>query len=106
MAAAVVPNQGSLWNEGRATLDFSASWQVTDAVDLTFQAINLTDAENRTYFTSRTLAIDPIRDENGTITGWEEYDEGTPMDNDATTSRTVARYKNGRTFRLGVRVNF
>ncbi|WGO99883.1 TonB-dependent receptor [Saccharophagus degradans] len=99
-------NQGSLWNEGRATLDFSASWQVTDAVDLTFQAINLTDAENRTYFTSRTLAIDPIRDENGTITGWEEYDEGTPMDNDATTSRTVARYKNGRTFRLGVRVNF
>lgn len=99
-------NQGSLWNEGRSTLDFSASWQVTDAVDLTFQAINLTDTENRTYFTSRTLEIDPIRDEDGTITGWSQYNEGTPMDNDATTSRTVTRYKNGRTFRLGVRVNF
>ena len=35
------------------------------------------------------------------------YDEGNILaDSGATTTRTQAEYKNGRTFRLGLRVNF
>ncbi|XPF93080.1 TonB-dependent receptor domain-containing protein [Colwellia sp. RE-S-Sl-9] len=99
-------NRGSLWNEGRNSLDLSASYKVNDAVTISFQAVNLTDAEFRTYFTSRTLNVERVAADN--LEGFEyvEYNEGNPLEGDATKSRTYTRFKTGRTFRLGVRANF
>ncbi|KVX01281.1 TonB-dependent receptor [Shewanella frigidimarina] len=86
---------GSLWEEGRKTLDFSASYKLNDFVTFSFQAVNLTDEGVRQYFTSRFINIDGVA-----------LDEGSPISGDATNSRTVTEYKTGRTFRLNARVNF
>ncbi|SET37869.1 TonB-dependent receptor [Thalassotalea agarivorans] len=99
-------NQGSIWNEGRGTLDFSASYQLNENVMFTFQAINLTDAEHRTYFTSREIAVDRVWNADNAAYEFLALDEGNPLDGDATKSRTYTRFKVGTTFRLGVRVNF
>ena len=99
-------NNGSLWNEGRDTLDLSASYQLSDSATLTFQAINLTDAEFRTYYTSRNLMVVPEYNADTGTTSFTQLREGNPLDGDAPRSRTVSRYKVGTTYRLGLRVNF
>ena len=87
---------GSLWQEGRSTLDFSAVWQVTDWGFLTFDAVNLTDEGYRTYWTSRFLDLgDGV-----------PYDEGSPLDGNATKSRTVVHYKTGTIYRVGFNMRF
>lgn len=94
--------QGRLWREGRDTLDFSASYKISNNVSLTFQAINLTDAEYRDYFTSRELEVVP----NSIPGDYAKLREGNPLEGDAPTSRTQKRYKVGTTYRLGIRANF
>ncbi|WP_096085005.1 TonB-dependent receptor domain-containing protein [Agaribacterium haliotis] len=97
-------NRGSLWNEGRDTLDLSATYSVNDYVDVTFQAINLTDAAYRQYYTSRELPVVKSVNSDGAVE-YTELNEGSAFDG-ATDSRTVYEYKVGTTYRLGVRVNF
>ncbi|WP_086932624.1 TonB-dependent receptor [Agarilytica rhodophyticola] len=99
-------NQGTLWNEGRDTLDLSATYQLNDIASITFQAINLTDSESRTYFTSRTLSVIPTFDDTGQLTGYQPWNEGDPLDGGATKSRTVSRFKTGIIYRLGIRLDF
>ncbi|MBU2872044.1 TonB-dependent receptor [Colwellia sp. E2M01] len=99
-------NQGSIWNEGRNTLDLSASYKVNNDISITFQAINLTDAAYRTYFTSRTLDVQKVAADNAAGYDFVALDEGNPLDGDAPTHRTYTKYKVGTTYRLGVRVNF
>ncbi|MEI8641258.1 TonB-dependent receptor [Pseudoalteromonas sp. Hal099] len=86
---------GSLWEEGRQTLDFSASYKVNDNISVSFQVANLTDEGVRQYFTSRFLQA-----------GGVTFDEGSPLEGEATKSRTVYQYHTGRTFRLNTRINF
>lgn len=99
-------NQGSIWNEGRGSLDFSASYKVNDNVSLSLQAVNLTDEAFRTYFTSRTLQVERVAADNDVGYAYQAYDEGNPLEGEATKSRTYTKFKTGRTYRLGVRVNF
>ncbi|GEA11235.1 TonB-dependent receptor [Alteromonas sp. KUL49] len=99
-------NEGSIWNEGRDTVDLSAAWQVTDNVLVTFQAINLTDAAYRTYFTSRTLDVVRVAADNAAGYDFVALEEGNPLDGDAPKSRTYTNYKVGTTYRLGIRVDF
>lgn len=99
-------NQGSIWNEGRTTVDLSASWQVSENMSLTFQAINLTDEAYRTYFTSRTLNVVRVAADNAAGYDFVALEEGNPLEGDAPTHRTYTKYKVGTTYRLGLRVNF
>ncbi|WP_111978885.1 TonB-dependent receptor [Algibacillus agarilyticus] len=98
-------NGGSIWNEGRNTFDLSATYKVNNSVNVTLQAINLTDESYRQYYTSRDLEVVRMQDENGDVT-WGEFNEGNPLDGEAPTHRTYREYKVGRTFRLGVNVRF
>ncbi|MGM8228645.1 TonB-dependent receptor [Cellvibrio sp. ARAG 10.3] len=91
---------GSRWREGRESLDFSADYALTESVSLQFNVANITDSPVRTYFTSRTLVL-PDADGNP-IT----FDEGSAINGDATTSRTLDEYTVGRTFRVGIRAEF
>jgi TonB-dependent receptor len=88
-------NGGHVWREGTEVFDLSANYKVNENVLISFQAINFTDEVTRNYFTSYDLVFDG-----------EELNEGNALDGDAPTSRTNIEYKTGRTFRLGVRVNF
>ncbi|WP_448248860.1 TonB-dependent receptor domain-containing protein [Thalassotalea agariperforans] len=99
-------NSGSIWNEGRDSLDLAATYKVNDNVSISLQAVNLTDAAFRTYFTSRTLMVDRVAADNDLGYTYEAYDEGNPLDGGVTKSRTYTKFKVGTTFRLGVRVNF
>ncbi len=99
-------NQGSIWNEGRNTLDLSASYQFSDDISITFQAINLTDEAYRTYFTSRTLNVVRVAADNAAGYDFVALEEGNPLEGDAPTHRTYTKYKVGSTYRLGVRVRF
>ncbi len=90
---------GAEWREGRDTLDFSAAYQLSDNLSLSFQASNLTDAPVRTYWTSRLVRLP---DANGNLV---TFDEGSAFDN-APTSRTLREYNTGRIFRLGLRAEF
>ncbi|ATG77523.1 TonB-dependent receptor [Pseudoalteromonas sp. B131b] len=86
---------GSLWEEGRQTLDFSASYKVNDKMTVSLQVANLTDEGVRQYFTSRFLSA-----------GGQTFSEGSPLEGEATKSRTVYQYHTGRTLRLNARINF
>ncbi|ATC86684.1 TonB-dependent receptor [Pseudoalteromonas arctica] len=86
---------GSLWEEGRKTLDFSASYKVNNYMTVSLQVANVTDEGVRQYFTSRFLNA-----------GGQTFSEGSPLEGDATKSRTVYAYKTGRTLRLNTRINF
>lgn len=99
-------NQGSIWNDGRTTVDLSASWQVSENMSLTFQAINLTDEAYRTYFTSRTLNVVRVAADNAAGYDFVALEEGNPLEGEAPTHRTYTKYKVGTTYRLGLRVNF
>ncbi|MBD1390013.1 TonB-dependent receptor [Neiella sp. HB171785] len=83
--------QGTLWEDGRNTLDFSASYQFNEHILFTLQAVNLTDEPVRQYFTSRFLDL------GGTV-----LDEG----DSGPSTRTVRKYHTGTTYRAGIRVNF
>ena len=100
-------SQGALWREGNGTFDFSANYKISEDISASFQVINLTDESVRTFYTSRTLDLGQTQmNENGEVVPML-YDEGNILaDSGATTTRTQAEYKNGRTFRLGLRVNF
>ncbi len=91
--------QGARWREGRDTLDFSAAYQMSDNLSLTFHASNLTDEPVRTYWTSRQLLL---RDASGEFAA---FDEGSAYDN-APKHRTLQEYNTGRIFRLGLRAEF
>ncbi|MFC7292745.1 TonB-dependent receptor [Hirschia litorea] len=96
--------RGALWEEGRETLDFSASYKLNDFFTLSFDAANLLDQPVRTYFTSRTIQLpENATDGGGALVA---YDEGNPLDGDAFKGRTVAEYNTGRVFRLGLRAEF
>ncbi|EWH11752.1 3-dehydroquinate synthase [Catenovulum agarivorans DS-2] len=99
---------GSRWNEGSDNLDLSIGYKVSDAVSVSFQAINLTDESQRVYWTNRDLGIEPeLNDAGEPITNkYIPLNEGNALDGDAPTSRTQILRKNGRTFRLDLRVNF
>ncbi|KMT64258.1 TonB-dependent receptor domain-containing protein [Catenovulum maritimum] len=97
---------GTLWNEGRDSLDLSINYKVNDTVSVSFQAVNLTDDNFRQYFTSRTLPVLRVAADNAAGYEYQMYNEGNPLDGDATKSRTYVNYKVGKTYRLGVRVNF
>ncbi|TYK67224.1 TonB-dependent receptor [Colwellia echini] len=99
-------NQGSIWNEGRDTLDFSATYQINDYVNVVFQASNLTDAAYRTYYTNRELAVTRVFADNAAGYDFVAVPEGNPLTGDATTDRTYTSYKVGTSYRLGVRVTF
>ncbi len=99
-------NQGSIWNEGRGNLDLSASYKLNDNVTFSLQAINLLDDEFRTYYTSRELEVQRIFADNDVGYQFVAFEEGNPLDGDATRSRTYTRYKVGTTYRLGVNVTF
>ncbi|MFC3122237.1 TonB-dependent receptor [Agaribacter flavus] len=99
-------NQGSIWNEGRDTLDLSASYQVNENISLTFQAINLTDVAHRIYFTSRTLDVVRVPSDNAAGFDFVNLEEGNPLEGEAPTHRTYQKYKIGTTYRLGLRVKF
>lgn len=86
---------GHVWREGRDTFDFSANYKLSQSTLVSFQVINLTDEVTRDYFTSNTLVV------NG-----DTFDEGNALEGGVNKSRTERVSKTGRTFRLGVRVNF
>ncbi|QEY14900.1 MULTISPECIES: TonB-dependent receptor domain-containing protein [unclassified Cellvibrio] len=91
---------GSRWREGRQTLDLSSSYALTDSISLQFDVANLTNETVRTYFTSRTLVLP---DANGNpIT----FNEGSAINGNAPTNRTLDEYTVGRTFRVGIRAEF
>ncbi|WKT59407.1 TonB-dependent receptor [Microbulbifer thermotolerans] len=95
-------NNGVLWQEGRRTLDLSATYALTDNISLSFQATNLTDEGVRTYFTSRFMDLGDVDADGNPVL----YDEGSPLDGDATKSRTVVDYRTGRSYRFGIQARF
>jgi len=99
-------NSGSIWNEGRDSLDLSATYKFNENVSLSFQAVNLLDGAFRTYFTSRILNVERVAADNDAGFTYEAYEEGNPLEGDATKSRTYTKFKVGTTYRLGLRVNF
>ncbi|WP_017446589.1 TonB-dependent receptor [Gayadomonas joobiniege] len=99
-------NQGSIWNEGRDSLDLSMSYKMNEQISFTFQAVNLTDEAYRTYFTSRTLEVERVYADNELGYDFVAFEEGNPLEGDAPKSRTYTEYKVGTTYRFGMRVNF
>lgn len=91
-------SNGSIWQEGRSSLDFSAIYSITDNFSISFLARNLTDDAFRTYYTSRFLDLG-FTDESGASV---LFDEGNPIDGSASKSRTVSEYKTGASFSFGV----
>jgi iron complex outermembrane receptor protein len=94
---------GSLWQEGRRTLDFSAAVAVHPNISFTFEGVNLTDEPVRTYFTSRFLRVGDPAAGGGAPT---PFDEGNAIGGNAPKSRTVQLYNTGPIFRVGVRARF
>ena len=88
---------GAIWQESTNRLDFSSSYKINEMLSLTFNATNLTDDIRRTYYTSY-----DTRNSNDEIV----FDEGNVFDGGVTTERTVAVFRNGRQFRLGIRGTF
>ncbi|WP_448248910.1 TonB-dependent receptor [Thalassotalea agariperforans] len=88
-------DNGHVWREGSGVMDLSINYKATKNVLVSFQTINLLDESTRDYFTSESIVL------NG-----EEFNEGNALDGGVTSSRTRSEFKSGRTFRLGVRVNF
>ncbi|WP_111977330.1 TonB-dependent receptor [Algibacillus agarilyticus] len=115
---------GRAWVDARSVIDLSANYKVNDMVSISFNALNLTNSDVRTFFTSTTMNLgDQLMDAEGNYLnsdgailpeGHAEservsvvFDEGNPMeDSSVPTHRTINAYKTGRQFRLGVRVKF
>lgn len=95
---------GSLWEEGRETLDFSAAYEVNENISFTFDAANLLDQPVRTYFTSLRVQLPESATGGGSVL--VPFDEGSPLDDGAYKGRTVTEYNTGSIFRFGVRAQF
>ena len=87
----------AIWQDATNRLDFSARYQLTGAISLSFQVTNVTDDVWRHYVTAYNLQ---------NTAGEVVYDEGSVFDNSVDNSRTRAVFKNGTQFRLGVRAIF
>ncbi|EWH08971.1 TonB-dependent receptor [Catenovulum agarivorans DS-2] len=97
------PAGGANWQDAKGSLDFSAVYKLRDNIAITFNALNLTDENIRTFFTSNDLDLG-LTDADGNAI---PYDEGNPMDDSSVdTSRTVQEYRVGKRYRLGVRIDF
>ncbi|MFC7292862.1 TonB-dependent receptor [Hirschia litorea] len=96
-------DNGALWEEGRETLDFSASYELSENFSLTFDASNILEQPLRQYWTSRQLELPT--DALGT-TDFVAFDEGNALDGEAPKHRTALLYNTGRIFRLGLRAQF
>ncbi|MCJ8294076.1 MAG: TonB-dependent receptor [Colwellia sp.] len=84
--------QGALWNEGSGQLDISANYKVNDFIDITFNAVNVNNRENRQYYTvDNDTRFEP---------------EGNPLEGGVSKSKTVRAWTMGTVYRLGVRVTF
>lgn len=93
---------GSIWQEASNRLDFSSSYKLTKSISLTFQALNITDETRRNFFLTR-LATNAMDRTDVTVVS----DEGNYFNNSGvTTERTLATYKTGRQFRIGIRGTF
>lgn len=104
-------NDGALWREGSNNLDFSATYKVNDMVSVDFNAINLTNALTRNFWTSNSTFLGDTQEvddgEGGTIIQDVPFDEGNVVDGSgAYTGRTILAYKTGTRYRLGLRVKF
>ncbi len=95
-------NEGSVWQEGNGTLDLSASYQISNDIRVSFQAINVTNEETRRYYTSREHDLGDVDAQGNSIL----FNEGNALNDDADTSRTSLLQFSGRTYRLDLRVNF
>lgn len=82
----------AVWQEATNRLDFSTSYGLTENVDLTFHALNITDDVTRRFVTSR--GMPGIGDEGNAING------------DAPTHRTRNEFQTGTNYRLGIRASF
>ncbi|MFC3122829.1 TonB-dependent receptor [Agaribacter flavus] len=94
--------EGAVWQEGNGTFDFSANYKVNENVLISFQAINLTDEGVRRYYTSREHLLGDVDDQGNEI----PFNEGNALEDNVNKSRTQLLQTNGRTFRVGLRVNF
>jgi TonB-dependent receptor len=94
--------EGSVWQEGNGTFDLSASYQISNDIRISFQAINLTNEETRRYYTSREHDLGDVDAQGNSVL----FDEGNALNDDADTSRTSLLQFSGRTYRLDLRVNF
>lgn len=83
---------GALWNQGGGQLDLSANYQITDAITLTFNAVNLNKRKYRQYYTNLSDARINI--------------EGNALEGEADKSRTLREWSTGTIYRLGVRATF
>lgn len=80
----------AIWQEASSRLDFSTSYELTESVDLTFHALNITDDVTRRFITSREIS----------------GDEGNAINGDTPTHRTRTQFKTGTNYRLGIRASF
>ncbi len=97
---------GSIWQEGNINLDLSSSYKFNEHVSVSFHALNLTDEETRIYYTSRSLNLGDTQVVNGETVPLL-FDEGNPLeDSSVSTGRTQRLFKNGRTYRIDLRVVF
>ncbi len=87
----------AIWQDATNRLDFSARYDLTDTISMSFQVTNVTDEVWRHYVTAYNLQ---------NTAGDVVYDEGNVFDNSVDNSRTRAVFKNGTQFRLGIRTIF
>lgn len=92
------PLQGGTrsYGEGSDSLDMSGGWQISDAIRINFQAVNLLDTVRRDY---AVLENDLLNDVNPIPS--EDLGLG-----DAPTGRTTFLQNTGRIYRIGLRYEF
>ncbi|MBU2881770.1 TonB-dependent receptor [Psychrosphaera sp. B3R10] len=90
-------NGGAAWQDETHRSDFSASYNLSKNVSMTFNITNVLEDTRREFYTS-----------NMTRTEDQEVymNEGNVFENDVTDERTLAISNTGRQFRLGIRANF
>ena len=91
--AQAVQNDGSIWADDRESLDMSGKFRLTDNINLTFAATNLTNEANRTFVT-RTIGTATLEP------------EGSALDGSAPQWRTNRFSHIGRSYRIGLNFSF
>ncbi len=95
-------NGGAIWQEASNRLDFSGSYAINKNFTVTFNALNITDETRRNFYTA-SGAVDASNLNSQEVV----LDEGNVFDDSGiTTNRTVALFKTGRQFRIGLRGTF
>lgn len=89
----------SVWSDPRQSLDFSAKFKLNEVMNLSLQAVNLTNEGSRDYAT-RTIGE---KDVDGNVI---RAGEGNALTGDAPDWRTSYYSHSGRTFRIGVNASF